>query len=63
VGLGKEKRTVEELQESLLAKDHIDLILFNVAANRPEKEVFQKLLKYAIDNLTLKDIQIPFTFK
>lgn len=58
-----ENLTVEELKESLIAKDHVDHIIFNVASNRTNNEVFQKLWKYATDNLTLEDITILFTYR
>jgi len=57
------KLTVEELKESLLAKDNNDLTYFNVAANITDKEVFQKLWKYAEAELTPEDIQSLFTYR
>jgi hypothetical protein len=51
------------LKGSLLAKDNNDLTYFNVAANITDKEVFQKLWKYAEAELTPEDIQSLFTYR
>jgi len=57
------KLTVEELKGSLLAKDHNDPTVFNLAANITDKEVFQKLWKYAEAELTPEYIQSLFTYR